>query len=161
MLSWIEIATIPKNKTSIESLLVVDVLLISTEYEFRHTFAKNASHPGLYRLYIANNRWIDFIIDNEDVILSTDANNIIDSMNVTSSENNKLYYDYINLNKHYKIKTAQLLAILDKYSKDDKYSVSTRNKLALLQQQYYKFINITAQKNIKSFVARYIRSVQL
>jgi len=27
MLSWIEIATIPKNKTSIESLFAVDVLL--------------------------------------------------------------------------------------------------------------------------------------
>ena len=27
MLSWIEIATIPKNKTSIESLLAMDVLL--------------------------------------------------------------------------------------------------------------------------------------
>jgi peroxiredoxin len=135
--------------------------LFSAKNEFHYIFTKNASHPGLYRLYIANNRWIDFIIDNEDVILNTDANNIIDSMNVTSSENNKLYYDYINLNKQYKIKTAQLLAILDKYSKDDKYSVSTRNKLAQLQQQYYKFININAQKNIKSFAARYIRSVQL
>src|ERR1035437_7697360 len=135
--------------------------LFSTKNKFQYTFAKNAGHPGLYRLYISNNRWIDFIIDNEDVILNTDANNIIDSMNVTSSENNKLYYDYINLNIQYKIKTAQLLAILDKYSKDDKYSVSARNKLVQLQEQYYKFINITAQKNIKSFAARYIRSVQL
>src|ERR1035437_264339 len=135
--------------------------LFSTKNEFHYTFAKNASHPGLYRLYISNNRWIDFIIDNEDVILTTDANNIIDSMNVISSESNKIYYEYINLNKQYKIQTGHLLAILDKYSNDDKHSISVRNKINQLQEQYFKFVNITSQKNIVSFTARYIRSVQL
>jgi peroxiredoxin len=135
--------------------------LFSTKNEFHYSFEKNASHPGLYRLYISNNRWIDFIIDNEDVILTTDANNIIDSMNVISSESNKIYYEYINLNKQYKIQTGHLLAILDKYSKDDKHSISVRNKINQLQEQYFKFVNITSQKNIASFTARYIRSVQL
>jgi peroxiredoxin len=51
--------------------------------------------------------------------------------------------------------------MLDKYQKDDKNSVSASNNLNQLQEQYYKFINITSQKNAKSFVARYIKSVQL
>src|ERR1035441_4089381 len=136
------------------NVIFIDSLL-STNNEFHYTFAKNASHPGLYRLYISINRWIDFIIDNEDVILITNANNITDSMNVIKSESNKLYYEYINFNKDYKIKTGQLMVILDKYSKDDNYSVSARNKLNQLQEQYYKFVNITSQKNINSFVARY------
>ncbi|MDR3610364.1 MAG: TlpA disulfide reductase family protein [Ignavibacteriaceae bacterium] len=135
--------------------------LFSTNNDFHYSFAKNAGHPGLYRLYIAGNRWIDFIIDNEDVILSTDADNIVDSMDVIRSESNKFYYDYINLNKQYKIKTTQLLATLDKYQKDDKNSVSASNDLNQLKEQYFNFINITSQKNAKSFVARYIRSVQL
>ena len=142
------------------NVIFIDSLL-STNNEFHYTFAKNASHPGLYRLYISINRWIDFIIDNEDVILITNANNITDSMNVIKSESNKLYYEYINFNKDYKIKTGQLMVILDKYSKDDNYSVSARNKLNQLREQYYKFVNITSQKNINSFVARYIKLVQL
>jgi peroxiredoxin len=135
--------------------------LFSTNNEFHYTFAKNASHPGFYRLSISNDKWMDFIIDNEDVILTTDANNIIDSMNVISSESNKLYYEYINLNKQYKIQTGYLLAILDKYAKDDKHSISARNKINQLQEQYFKFVNITSQKNIASFTARYIRSIHL
>ena len=134
--------------------------LFSAKNEFHYTFLKNASHPGMYRLYIADNKWIDLIIDNEDVILSTDADNIIDSMKVISSGSNKLYYDYINLNRKYKIKSTQLLAILDKYSKDNHYYISARNELLQLQNQYLHFINITSQKNVYSFAARYIRSVQ-
>jgi thiol-disulfide isomerase/thioredoxin len=135
--------------------------LFSAKNEFHYTFLKNASHPGLYRLYIANNRWIDFIIDNEDVILNTDADNIIDSIEVISSESNKLYYAYINLNKKFKIKIAQLQAVFDKYSKDNRYYISAKNELLQLQNQYFHFINITSQKNVKSFADRYIRSVQL
>src|ERR1017187_8825986 len=135
--------------------------LFSKNNEFHYSFAKNSSHPGLYRLYILDSRWIDFIIDNEDVNLITDANNITDSMNVISSESNKLYYEYINLNKQFKIQSGQLLGILDKYPKDDSYSVSARNKLNQLQKQYYHFINSTSHKNARSFAARYIRSVQL
>jgi peroxiredoxin len=100
--------------------------LFSTENEFHYTFARNASHPGFYRLNISNDKWMDFIIDNEDVFLSTDADNITDSMNVISSKSNKLYYEYIKQNK-----------------------------------QHLYFANITSQKNIKSFVARYIKTVQL
>jgi peroxiredoxin len=135
--------------------------LFSADNEFHYSFANSASHPGLYRLYISVIKWIEFIIDNEDVFLKTDVNNIIDSMNVISSESNKLYYDYLNLNKQYMIKTGQLLSILDKYPKDDNYSISARNKLNQLQEQYYNFVNITSQKNSRSFAARYIRSVQL
>ena len=100
--------------------------LFSTTNEFHYTFAKNASHPGFYRLNISSTKWMDFIIDNEDVFLSTAADNITDSMNVISSESNKLYYEYIKQNK-----------------------------------QHLHFVNITSQKKIKSFVARYIKTVQL
>ena len=135
--------------------------LFSTTNEFHYTFAKNASHPGLYRLYISVNNWIDFIIDNEDVFLSTDAKDIIDSMNVISSESNKVYYEFINLNKQYKIKIGQLMGILDKYPGDNDYYLSAKNKLLQLQSQYLYFINVTSQKDSKSFVARYIKTVQL
>jgi thiol-disulfide isomerase/thioredoxin len=143
------------------NVIPIDSLFSIGENEFHFTFAKNACHPGLYRLNISANRWIDFIIDNEDVKLLTDADNIIDSMNVISSESNKLYYYFIDLNKQYNIKTGQLQAVLSKYSIDDNHSVSARKRLNQLQEHYFRFVNITSQKNIKSFVARYIKSVQL
>jgi thiol-disulfide isomerase/thioredoxin len=143
-----------------ESVNFIDSLL-SFKNEFHYTFAKNTSHPGFYRIHIASDRWIDFIIDNEDVYLITDANNITDSMKVIRSENNKLYYEFLELNKQYTINTGELFPLLDKYSKDDKYSISIKNRLDTLQKEYINSINIIYQKNFRSYAARYIRTIQM
>jgi thiol-disulfide isomerase/thioredoxin len=48
-----------------------------------------------------------------------------------------------------------------RYPKDDDYYKATQNKLTQLQNEYLEFINVTAQKNQQSFIAKYIRSSQL
>jgi thiol-disulfide isomerase/thioredoxin len=118
--------------------------LISTKNEFHYTFPRNAGHPGFYRLNISTNKWIDFIIDNEDVNLITDANNLNDSMKAGSSECNRLYYDFINLKKNYIVIKGLLQVIPAKYA-----------------TQYQQFVNITSQMSSKSFAARYIKTVKL
>jgi peroxiredoxin len=141
--------------------VIVDSIYSKNQMDFNYIFAKNSGHQGLYRLSFTNNKWIDFINDKEDVTLSTDVNNITDSMRVIKSESNKLYYNFIKLNKQYKIKTDLLQLLLAKYPKDDDYYNYTKNKLLQLQKEYLHFVNITSQKNLKSFIARYIKSVQL
>ena len=144
-----------------ENVIKVDSIASNEKGEFHYSFVKNAGHQGMYRLSFSGNRWIDFINDNEFVILSTDANNIMDSLAVVSSESNKLFYQFIKLNKQYKIKTDLLQIILSKYPKDDDYYIYTENKLVELQKKYLHFVNVISQKNPKSFIARYIKSVQL
>jgi peroxiredoxin len=141
--------------------VMADTIYSKDEMDFNYKFLGHSGHVGFYRLSFTNNKWIDFINDNEDVTLSTDANNISDSMRVIKSESNKLYYNFIKLNKLYKIKTDLLLLLLAKYPKDDDYYSSTKNKLVQLQKEYIHFVNITSQANKKSFIARYIKSVQL
>src|ERR1035437_6368930 len=162
----IKVINLPKGKAQLsylrgENVIKVDSIAINEKGEFHYSFAKNAGHPGLYRLSFSNSKWIDFINDNEDVILITNANNISDSIAVISSESNRLYYNFIKLNKQYKIKTDLLQLMLAKYAKDDDYYNYTKNKLLQLQKEYLHFVNITSQKNLKSFIARYIKSVQL
>jgi peroxiredoxin len=162
----IKVNNLPKGKAQLsylrgENVIKVDSIAINEKGEFHYSFAKNAGHPGLYRLSFSNSKWIDFINDNEDIILSTNANNISDSIAVISSESNKLYYYFIKLNKQYKIKTDLLQIILAKYPKDDDYYYNTKNKLLQMQKEYLYFVNTTSQKNPKSFIARYIKSVQL
>ena len=144
-----------------ENVIKIDSIFSNGKGEFDYSFAKNAGHQGLYRLSLSNNGWIDFINDGENVSLSTDAKNIMDSMTVIHSLSNVLYYDFIKLNKQYKIKTDLLQIILAKYPKDDDYYIYTKNKLAELQKKYLHFVDVTSQKNPKSFIARYIKSVQL
>jgi peroxiredoxin len=97
----------------------------------------------------------------EDVSLRTDANAMQDSLQILSSESNRIYYAFLKLNKQFKVKTDMLQFVLAKYPKDDEYYSTTKNKLAQLQQEYFHFVNVTAQKNPRSFIARYVKSVQL
>ena len=118
-------------------------------------------HTGFYRLTFDTNKLLDFIYDGKDVELNTDANNVLDSMKVIKSESNKIFYSFIRLNKTYKTKTELLQLIIVRYPKDDDYYKATQNKLTQLQNEYLEFINVTAQKNPQSFIAKYIRSSQL
>ena len=140
--------------------VMADTIYSKTQVDFNYMLLGHSGHVGFYRLSFPNNKWIDFINDNEYVDLITDANNITDSMRVIKSESNKLYFNFIKLNKQYKVKADLLQLILSKYPKDDDYYIYTKNKLAGLQKEYLNFVNVTSQKDPNSFIARYIKSVQ-
>ena len=141
--------------------VMADTIYSKDQVDFNYILLGHSGHVGFYRLSFPNNKWIDFINDNVYVDLITDANNITDSMRVIKSESNKIYFNFIKLNKQYKVKADLLQLILAKYPKDDDYYIYTKNKLTGLQKEYLNFVNVTSQKDPKSFIARYIKSVQL
>ena len=148
------LASLSGEKISfIDSIKVVD----KDEFEFN---VENKP-PGIYLLTFNNKIWLDFIYDNEDVGIKTDANNILDSLNVIKSEYNKVYYEFIKHNKDYKTKSELLQLILARYPKEDDYFQITKEKLVQVQEDYLYFVNVTAQVNSNSFIARYVRSAQL
>jgi thiol-disulfide isomerase/thioredoxin len=162
----IRVSNAPKGKALLsylkgENVIKVDSAGQNKRGEYEYTFEKNAGHRGIYRLTITSTKWIDFVNDGEDVKISTDANDISDSVKVLSSESNKLYYAFIKLNRQYKVKTDLLQIVLAKYPKDDDYYTTSLIKLAKTQKEYQNFVNGASQKNPKSFIARYVRSVQL
>lgn len=121
---------------------------------------KNLSN-GIYRLSFDKNKWLDFIIEGKDVSLSTNANSVLDSLQIIKSESNKLFYSFLKLNKTYKTKTELLQVIIARYPKDDRYYNETKKRLSELQSEYLQFVNIKAQTEPASFVAKYISSAQL
>ena len=142
-----------------EKATFIDSINSNADDEFRFSLANR--HSGIYRLTFNQNAWLDYIYDNEDVEIETDANNILDSLNVIKSESNKIYYKFIRLNKDYKTKSELLQLILNRYPKQDDYYQTTKEKLIQIQEDYLNFVNVTSQVNPNSFVARYIRSAQL
>lgn len=148
------------SELSGEKIVGIDsVNAIDRVYKF--LFDNNKHHAGIYRLSFSNNKWIDFIYDNEPIEIQTDANNVLDSLKVIKSESNKIYYQSVKLNKDYKTKTELLQLILARYPKEDDYSQTTKEKLIQVQEEYQYFVNVTSQANPNSFVARYVRTVQL
>jgi thiol-disulfide isomerase/thioredoxin/archaellum component FlaF (FlaF/FlaG flagellin family) len=144
-----------------EKTTIVDSITANTNGNLKFSLSKNNVHNGLYRISFDKNKMIDFVNDGENVSITTNANSILDSLRVIDSESNKLFYSFLILNKAYKTKTELLQLIIVRYPKDDNYYKATQNKLTHLQNEYLEFVNITAQKNPQSFIARYIRSSQL
>jgi peroxiredoxin len=137
--------------------LIDSIPASSNTYQFN--LSNNRS--GFYRLVFNNKKWIDFVYDNEDVEIQTNANNALDSLKVIKSESNKIYYEFIKLNKDYKTKTELLQLIIARYPETDNYYQSTKEKLNQVQEEYLYFVNVTAQQHPRSFIAKYIRSAQL
>jgi peroxiredoxin len=142
-----------------EKISFIDTITSMNESEFH--FSLDNNHSGIYRLSFNNNKWMDFIYDNEDIELETDANNILDSLKIIKSETNKFYYEFVKLNKDYKTKTELLQLILARYPKEDSYHQLTKEKLTQVQEEYLYLVNVTSQANPNSFIARFVRSAQL
>lgn len=147
--------------SSLQGEKVTFVDSISSDKKEEFYFSLKDKHVGFYHLQFSKNKSLDFVYDNEDIELETDANNIFDSIKVLTSESNKIYYEFIKLNRAYKTKTELLQLILARYPQDDNYYQTTKDKLIQIQEDYLYFVNVTAQVNPNSFIARYVRSAQL
>jgi peroxiredoxin len=142
-----------------EKISFIDSISISNKNEFEFNLEEHNS--GVYRLTFNNTTWLDFICDNQDIEIETDANDILDSLKVIKSESNKIYYEFIKLNKDYKTKSELLQLILARYPKEDDYYNTTEEKLIQIQENYIDFVNVTTKANFNSFIARYVRTAQL
>jgi thiol-disulfide isomerase/thioredoxin len=151
-----------------ERTSLIDSAVLATG---KYSFDITDKGKGLYRItFDKNNRswqsqaqtgWIDFVFDGYDVSIATNANNVLDSLKIIQSASNKLFYEFLRLNKAYKTKTELLQLILSRYPQDDIYYTETKKRLNELQNEYLRFVNITAQAEPSSFVAKYIYSSQL
>jgi len=148
---------------SLQGEKVADVDSISTKEKdtFRFSFDKKKYHQGFYRLAFPNSRSLDFLFDGNDVKLKTHVSAILDSMEIISSESNRLYYSFVKLSKAYKTKTDLLQLLLLRYPKDDSFYQSVQKKINQLQDEYLEFSTVASQKEPNSFIARYIHSASL
>lgn len=151
------------GKVFLSSLAGEKTSLVDSAYlnNGKFYFDSKNLHRGIHRLLFDKNKWLDFINDGKDVSLTSNANSVLDSLRIIKSESNKLFYSFLKLNKAYKAKTELLQVILARYPKDDSYYNETKKRLNELQSEYLQFVNIKAQTEPASFVAKYIRSAQL
>ncbi|MCX6174875.1 MAG: hypothetical protein NTZ27_09010 [Ignavibacteriales bacterium] len=68
-----------------EKITLIDSINAIGKEKFKFNLDNPKYHIGLYRLSFDKNKWIDFVNDGEDVIITTNANNVLDSLQVVSS----------------------------------------------------------------------------
>ena len=140
-----------------KSLFIDSVTANNSIYQFN----LSSAHSGFYRLVFNNKKWLDFIYDKEDIVIEVDLLKANIHPVVLKSGANKLYYEFMELNQNYKIKSELLFLVLENYPDNDHYHQTTKETLLQLQEEYLFFVNITAQTNPGSFISKYISSAQL
>ena len=79
---------------------------------------------GVYAVVCPGSKYFEFIVTDEDVIMETKLDDFIGSMKVIKSENNKIFYGYINYLNQKKneaksfMENKEKMAALDKEVKD-------------------------------------------
>ncbi len=163
---YIKIHNISADKVYLFSLsgektALLDSIKVIDDGIVKFSLSSQNYHRGFYRILFEKNKVIDFVNDSEDINIETSSKSVLDSMVVHSSKSNELFYAFIKINKLYKTKTELLQLILARYPKEDDYYKTTIKRLTQLQNEYVEFVNIKAQANPQSFIAKYIQSAQL
>ncbi len=141
-----------------EKSVLVDSISVDN---YTYQFNLGSNHSGFYRLIFNNKKWLDFIYDGEDIEIEVDVTSKNVPYKIIKSDENKIYYDFVALNKDFKIKSELLTLVLNNYPDNDTYLQATKETLLKLQEEYLYFVNITAQSKPGSFISKYILSAQL
>lgn len=141
-----------------EKSVLVDSISVDN---YTYQFNLGSNHSGFYRLIFNNKKWLDFIYDGEDIEIEVDVTSKNVPYKIIKSDENKIYYDFIALNKDFKTKSELLTLVLNNYPDNDTYLQATKETLLKLQEEYLYFVNITAQSKPGSFISKYILSAQL
>lgn len=101
-MATITIQGINNNKAYLFSLegektFLIDSINTSGNDNFVYSFVPSSNHSGFYRLAFNNKKSFDFVYDREVIQIKTDANNILDNLEILKSESIKFIISLLNL----------------------------------------------------------------
>lgn len=143
-----------------EKTAFIDSIPAVTAGVYRFTPDKQKFTPGMYRVYTDGRNFITVILDAETVQIETKVNALQDSLQIKQSESNKLFYEFVKLQKDFKLKQDLLLLIAYRYPKGDDYYNATLQKLEAIKHEYTAFVQSVKTQLPHSFIYRYIKTMQ-
>lgn len=111
---------------------------------------------GQYRLIFSKNRFLDLIYGSEEISFTTTLDHLIDSISISGSAENELYYRYLKfrMNSTYRIKhLKRMLAALPANSEHQK---NIRHEIMSFTEQEEEFTRSLLAGREDSFLARMV-----
>lgn len=142
---------------------VVDSAAVDKQGQFE--FAMKKETPvGLYRVMMGKTlrsqfmgggeQYVDFIFNFDDIAFETHFEFPFDSMKVSGSDENKMYYDYMLKSDEIKTKMDVLLYSLTYYPRTDDFYKDLSKQYRKVYDTYEAYINDIIKKNKNSLLAR-------
>ena len=102
---------------------------------------KDGYHPGMYRIFLDKEVFFDIIYNHENIEIETLYEYLYDSLNVISSTENALYYDFLKRMHDYRMKFDLLSPLSDYYPRTDTFFQDVRAKYIGIQADIQIYLN--------------------
>jgi peroxiredoxin len=113
---------------------------------------------GMYRFRFSGNQYIDLIFSNENIRFKTDIENLIDELVFEASEENKIWFEYLNRKSMTDYKLELLTPLLSYYPQDDPFYDEAQNKFDRTVAEMKVFVDSLVKNYPEKFVTRLIKS---
>lgn len=104
---------------------------------------KKFEEGGKYALVTPGPKFFEFLVADEDIYIETNVNNLVEDMVIHQSENNKVFYEYLNFISDKRKEREPIDAVLNDSTATEKEQKPYREQLEKLNQEVIDF-----QKNI-------------
>ncbi|MEI6729919.1 MAG: hypothetical protein WCL30_01565, partial [Pseudomonadota bacterium] len=105
--------------------------------EFFDKYQEMAEKTGITppKLYFDKENTLDFIFSQENIVLSTNFENLVDSMKVISSEENKTYFYFLKEDAQFQSKLELIMPLISRFPQNDKFYTKVEEKYMSLQKE--------------------------
>jgi peroxiredoxin len=138
-----------------EKVRVMDTLQLDEENRFLYHLAPAAPN-GLYRLYISENKWLEFILGYNNVSFQTTAQSPMETLDIGTSWQNKRLYEYLGMLEANAEKKEALKQFVEEYPETDRLMKLSEKALENMYKQEQGFLEDLRDKHPDAFVTRYL-----
>ena len=108
---------------------------------------------GMYRYIEDKNNHSDFIFNKENIEFKIEYDNFSQPLNVLSSEENKIFYNYLRDDESFRKRIDLLMPLLDYYPSDDPFYRQIRKQSIFLQQEWSEKFSDYLTRNHGTYAA--------
>ncbi|OYT12114.1 MAG: hypothetical protein B6I18_01880 [Bacteroidetes bacterium 4572_112] len=129
-------------------------------------FNINLLATGVYTVYFNDSLYTELIINKEDIVIRADAKNLMASIQVLKSQENKILFDYWNyaievkdstMIYEYKIRKIELKT----YDTDDARIVKMKARIKAMEDGIDKYVAYQAKKYPNSFAPKLLKAYMI
>jgi thiol-disulfide isomerase/thioredoxin/uncharacterized protein YcfL len=129
---------------------LMDSVITDQEGSFSFSLSPDLA-TGLYRLYWGKQQGLDLIFNKENIRFHTHADDPVEQLVVEASVENKLYYEYMNLDRKNQIKLELLQPLIDHYPDQDQFYQDAVNEYDEVQEVQAEKLAVMAKEHPGSY----------
>ena len=140
-----------------ENRKIIDTAQTDITGAFSFIISKDCE-PGMYLIIKGKGQAVELIYNNEDIQFTTSGFSPDDGIQIISSVENLIYYDYLNIKGMNMYKLDILNALIANYPPNDEFYQNALKQYGLLQHELNEHVDELIDNNPLTLASRYLKT---